>query len=144
MNEEMMQAPCGQHEDKTVRLTMGQMYIELKDPEKNSANRFSSADWTVPDPWFDKLDTVNASERFNRKIKKCFSGRYGIRSTESAKVLLRGLWLKELLLNGRQHLEATSQFKTIDCSAACQENLDTNKILHFSHDYDPSRIEKLA
>jgi hypothetical protein len=88
--------------------------------------------------------TNNASERFNRKIEKCFSGRYGIRNTESAEVLLRGLWLKELLLNGRQHLEATSEFKTIDWSAVCQENLDMSKILHFFHDYDPSRIEKLA
>ena len=88
--------------------------------------------------------TNNASERFNRKIEKCFSGRYGIQSPESAEVLLRGLWLKELLLNGRQHLEATSEFKTIDWSAVCQENLDTSKILHFFHDYDPSPIEKLA
>jgi transposase-like protein len=88
--------------------------------------------------------TNNASERFNRKIEKCFSGRYGIQSTESANVLLRGLWLKELLLNGRQHLEATSQFKTIDWSAVCQENLDTSKILHFFHDNEPSHVEKAA
>ena len=34
--------------------------------------------------------TNNAAERFNRKIEKCFSGRYGIASVESAQVLLRG------------------------------------------------------
>jgi len=88
--------------------------------------------------------TNNASERFNRKIEKCFSGRYGIQSPESAEVLLRGVWLKELLLNGRQHLEATSEFKTIDWSVVCQEHLDTSKILHFFHDSDPSQVEKYA
>ena len=88
--------------------------------------------------------TTNASERFNRKIKKCFSGRYGIPSEESAKVLLRGLWLKELLLNGQQHLEATSQLKSLDLSRICQEHVDTGKIMHFSHESDPSQVEKLA
>ena len=88
--------------------------------------------------------TNNASERFNRKIEKCFSGRYGVQSPKSAEVLLRGLWLKELLLNGQQHLEATSQFKTIDWPAVCQEHLDTSKILHVFHDDDSARIEKLA
>jgi transposase-like protein len=51
--------------------------------------------------------TTNASERFNRKIEKCFSGRYGIASVESAKVLLRGLFFKELLLNGKKHVDHT-------------------------------------
>ena len=88
--------------------------------------------------------TNNASERFNRKIEKCFSGRYGIPSPESADVLLRGLWLKELLLNGHKHLEATSELRSIDVSRICQEHLDTSKILHFFHDHDPSRIEKVA
>lgn len=88
--------------------------------------------------------TNNASERFNRKIKQCFSGRYGIQSTESAEVLLRGLWLKELLRNGQKHLDATSELTSLDLSRICQENLDMSKILHFFHDYDPSRIEKLA
>jgi transposase-like protein len=88
--------------------------------------------------------TNNASERFNRKIEKCFSGRYGIPSPESAKVLLRGLWLKELLLNGHKHLDATSKLTSIDLSRICQEHLDTRKILHFFHDNDPSRIEKVA
>jgi transposase-like protein len=88
--------------------------------------------------------TNNASERFNRKIEKCFSGRYGIPSPESAEVLLRGLWLKELLLNGHKHLEATSELTSIDVSRMCQEHLDTSKILHFFHDNDPSHIEKVA
>jgi transposase-like protein len=88
--------------------------------------------------------TNNTAERFNRKIKKCFFGRYGVPSTESAEVLLRGLWLKELLLNGQKHLNATSELRSIDLSRICQEHVDTGKILHFFHDYDPSQIEKLA
>lgn len=88
--------------------------------------------------------TNNASEGFNRKIEKCFFGRYGIQSTKSAKVLLRGLWLKELLLNGQKHLDATSKLTSIDLSRICQEHLDTSKILHFFHDNDPTQIEKSA
>jgi transposase-like protein len=88
--------------------------------------------------------TTNVSERFNRKIEKCFSGRYGIASPDSAKVLLRGLWLKELLLNGQQHIAVTSELRSINLSRICQEYLDTDKILHFFHDYDSSQIEKLA
>jgi transposase-like protein len=88
--------------------------------------------------------TNNASERFNRKIEKCFSGRYGIPSVESAEVLLRGLWLKELLLNGQKHLDVTSELTCVDLSRICQEHLDTGKILQFFHDNDPSQVEKYA
>ena len=88
--------------------------------------------------------TNNAAERFNRKIEKCFSGRYGLASPESAAILLRSLWLKEILLNGQQHLDATSPFRTLDLSQACQEYLDTSQILHFFHDHDPELLEKVG
>jgi transposase-like protein len=88
--------------------------------------------------------TTNVSERFNRKIEKCFSGRYGIASVESAQVLLRGLWLKELLLNGHQHMAQTSELAAINVSRICQEHLDSGNILHFFHDYEASQLEKLA
>jgi len=88
--------------------------------------------------------TTNASERFNRKMEKCFSGRYGISSVESAQVLLRGLWLKELLLNGHQHVAQTSELASINVSRICQEHLDPGKILHFFHDYEAAQGEKLA
>jgi len=88
--------------------------------------------------------TTNTSERFNRKIEKCFFGRYGIPTVESAQVLLRGLWLKELLLNGHQHLSQTSELASMDVSRIWQEQLDSGKILHFFHDYEASRVEKLA
>ena len=88
--------------------------------------------------------TTNASERFNRKIEKCFSGRYGLPSEDSAKVLLRGLWFKELLLNGQKHVDATSELTSIDLSRMCQEHLDMGKILHVFHDDDPAQVEKVA
>ena len=88
--------------------------------------------------------TTNASERFNRKIEKCFSGRYGIASVESAQVLLRGLWLKELLLNGHQHVAQTSDLASINLSRICQEQLEPGKILHFFHDDGASQVDNAA
>jgi transposase-like protein len=88
--------------------------------------------------------TSNASERFNRKIEKCVAARYGIPSVESARVLLRGLWLKELFLNGQQHVNATSELGAIALSRMCQDHLDTGNILHFFHDYCPSQVAKRA
>jgi transposase-like protein len=88
--------------------------------------------------------TNNAAERFNRKIEKCLSGRYGCSSPTSVKVLLRGLWLKELVFNGRKHLAATSQITELDLTKICQESLNVDKILHNFDDYALSRTEKLA
>jgi hypothetical protein len=88
--------------------------------------------------------TNNAAERFNRKIEKCFSGRYGISSPDSAAILLRSLWFKELLLNGQQHLEATSPFRSLDLSIPCQEYVNSSQILHFFHEHKPKLVEKLA
>ena len=97
-------------------------------------------------PWrhLSKSETNNASERFNRKLNKCFFGRYGIPSVESAAVLLRGVWLKELLLNGQKHLDATSELASLDLSRTCHEYLDTSKILHFFHERRQSELEKSA
>ena len=88
--------------------------------------------------------TNNAAERFNRKIEKCFSGRYGIPSPESAAILLRSLWLKEILLNGQQHLDDTSPFRQVDLSTICQEYVDTSQILHFFHEHNPALLEKVG
>jgi len=88
--------------------------------------------------------TNNASERFNRKIEKAVSARYGIPSVESARVILRSLWLKEVLLNGQHHVEAISELRSIDVSKICQEHVDTSNILHVFHAYCPSLSEKLG
>lgn len=88
--------------------------------------------------------TKNAAERFNRKIEKCVSGRYGLPSTTSVEVLLRGLWLKELMLNGHKHLATSSRLRDRDLSTICQASLDAGKILHVFDEYAQSRVEKLA
>jgi len=88
--------------------------------------------------------TNNAAERFNRKIEQCVSGRYGIPSPESAAILLRSLWFKEMLLNGQHHLEATASFKRLDLSKMCQEYVDTSQILHFFHEHNPELLEYLG
>jgi transposase-like protein len=88
--------------------------------------------------------TSNVSERFNRKIEKSVSARYGIPSVESARVILRSLWLKEVLLNGQHHIDAISELRAIDLSKICQEHVDTDNILHFFHDYNLSQAKRLA
>jgi len=88
--------------------------------------------------------TNNAAERFNRKIEKCVSGRYGISSPESAAILLRSLWVKEILLNGQHHLDSASSFRTLDMSKPCQEHLKTGQILHFFHEHDPALLEMVG
>jgi transposase-like protein len=97
--------------------------------------------------WWQSLTkslTSNVSERFNRKIERAVSARYGIPSEESARVILRSVWLKEVLLNGQHHLEATSDLRGIDMSRICQEHVDTRNILHFFHAYCPALTEKLG
>jgi transposase-like protein len=88
--------------------------------------------------------TSNVSERFNRKIEKCISARYGCSSVESAQVFLRALWLKELVMHGQKHLTATSELTTLDVSSICQEYITTDSILHFFKAYCPSLVEKLG
>ena len=103
-------------------------------------------DGHILSPWrhLTRSLTNNAAERFNRKIEKCFSGRYGLPSPESAAILLRSLWFKEILLNGQQHLDVTSPFNTLDLAKPCQEYVNSHQILHFFHEHNPELLEKLA
>lgn len=83
--------------------------------------------------------TVNVSERFNRKLEKCIHVRYGIQTQESAKVLLRALWFKEMLLHGKQHLAQTHPLRSLQLSRLCQEHLSEDQIQHFfKHSQFPS------
>jgi hypothetical protein len=75
--------------------------------------------------------TANASERFNRKIEKIVSVRYGIKSEESAQVMIRALWLKELMVNGRKHLSKTHPISRVEMSRICQNQVDFKRILQF-------------
>ncbi len=68
--------------------------------------------------------TSNVSERFNRKIKKVMSGRYGLKSVETAANLANSLWLKELIDHGQHILQDDSLIATLNISQICQEKLD--------------------
>lgn len=52
--------------------------------------------------------TSNASERFNRKLKKVLSGRYGFKSIDTVRLLVQSLWLKELITKGSYMLHEDS------------------------------------
>ena len=84
---------------------------------------------------------LNAS---TARLKNVFPVDMGSHPWKVHRCLLRGLWLKELLLNGHQHLAQTSEVTSITMSRICQEHLDPGKILHFFHDDEVSQVEKLA
>jgi len=88
--------------------------------------------------------TNNAAERFNRKIQRAIAARYGIPNVESAKRVLRALWLKELLMHGKQHRIQTQALDQIQLSKVCQAHLQTNKILHFFSDSVPQDLDLAA
>ena len=88
--------------------------------------------------------TNNTAERWNRTLEKGFFVRYGIPTLQSARVLMRALWFKELLLKGRKHGEKTSSIDSIQLSKICQEKLEIGNILHFFNDNGRSCIEKLG
>ena len=75
--------------------------------------------------------TSNAAERFNRKIKKCLSGRYGLKSEQTVQILLRALWYKECVMRGQQHLDSLEDFSAENLAQICQENLLNPENLHF-------------
>lgn len=68
--------------------------------------------------------TSNVSERFNRKIKKVMSGRYGLKSVKTAVNLANSLWLKELIDNGKYNLQDDSLISNLNISQICHEKLD--------------------
>jgi transposase-like protein len=79
-------------------------------------------------PNLSKSLTSNVSERFNRKIKKVMSGRYGLKSYETAVNLANSLWLKELIDNGRFILHDESLIASLNISQICQEKLAWNHL----------------
>jgi len=77
--------------------------------------------------------TINVSERLNRKIEQSMGVRYGIKSEESGRVMIRALWLKEVLLHGRKHIAKTHPINSnrVELSRIRQNQLDFKGILQF-------------
>jgi len=72
--------------------------------------------------------TSNVSERFNRKIEKALSGRYGLKSPRTALAIINSLWLKELIVRGKFNINHKSFIARLNISQICQENLDIPNI----------------
>jgi transposase-like protein len=75
--------------------------------------------------------TSNVSERFNRKIEKVTSGRYGLKSVETARLLVLSLWFKELVDKGNPILRQESHIANLKISQLCQEKVDWKHLDHF-------------
>ncbi|MDD2228822.1 MAG: transposase [Candidatus Cloacimonetes bacterium] len=74
--------------------------------------------------------TSNVSERFNRKIEKVTSGRYGLKSEKTAMAIGTSLWLKVLIDRGRSILNDESLIASLNISRLCQENVDWKNFAH--------------
>ncbi len=77
--------------------------------------------------------TSNVSERFNRKIKKVLSGRYGLKSEETARLIVLSLWFKELVDKGKPILNQNSIIATLNISDVCQEKIKWRHLNHLFH-----------
>jgi hypothetical protein len=88
--------------------------------------------------------TSNSAERWNRKLEKCFRGRYGIKTPESAKVLLRSLWFQESMMSGQRHLDDLNEFTAQKIAEACQETLLCLENLHFLEERKSPDLKKAA
>lgn len=74
--------------------------------------------------------TNNAAERWNDKIECALSGRRGLKNEACVETLLRGLWLKEWLLNGQAHADTHPQ-QTVNLTRIGQTHLTPDKIQRF-------------
>ncbi len=75
--------------------------------------------------------TSNVSERWNRKIKKVTSGRFGLKSEETTRNLVFSLWFKELVDKGQPIMRQESLLASLNISRICQENVDWSHLDHF-------------
>jgi len=83
--------------------------------------------------------TTNSAERWNRKIKKIVSGKYGLKHPETIKHIINCLWFKELIVKGRQHLGQEARITDIKIPQICQE-LSLNKNMERLFNVDTMRM----
>jgi transposase-like protein len=88
-----------------------------------------------------KSQTSNAAERWNRKIKKIVSGKYGLKSTETIQQLVHCLWFKELIINGKNHLNPESTMACLNISKICQELISKK---HLERLFSIDRLTKVV
>ena len=72
--------------------------------------------------------TSNAAERWNRKIEKIVSGKYGLKSPETILQLIHCLWFKELIMRGQSHLSNQSILANLKINDFCQELINQQRL----------------
>ena len=72
--------------------------------------------------------TSNAAERWNKKIKKIVSGKYGLKTPETISLLVNCLWFKELIMNGKIHLDSESTISNLNITELCQEMIPVDQL----------------
>ena len=72
--------------------------------------------------------TSNAAERWNKKIKKIVSGKYGLKTPETISLLVNCLWFKELIMNGKIHLDSESTISNLNITELCQEMIPIKQL----------------
>jgi transposase-like protein len=75
-----------------------------------------------------KSMTSNAAERYNRKIKRIVSCKYGLKSPETIQMLSACLWFHDLIMRGQPHLAKESTIANLNISKICQELLNKDHI----------------
>ncbi len=88
-----------------------------------------------------KSYTSNAAERWNKKIDKVISGKYGLKTPETIEQLVHCLWFRELITNGKVHLDSKSIISTINIPKFSQEMIEIN---HMEQLFDIKAYRKVA
>ncbi len=104
--------------------------IELQSLAPKPAAEYISRNIIMQWRQLSKGYTSNVSERFNRKIHKVMSGRYGLKSEQTALNLALSLWLTELIDKGKPFLHDESRIATLNIAQLCQENVDWAHLDH--------------
>jgi transposase-like protein len=75
--------------------------------------------------------TNNKAERWNRKIKKIVSGKYGLKTPETIRQLVYCLWFKEMIMNSKNHINPETIISKINMTKICQENIANTDLEHY-------------
>jgi transposase-like protein len=74
--------------------------------------------------------TSNAAERWNRKIEKTVSGKYGLKNSKTAQQMVDCLWFCEMTTKGTQHLSKESLLSNLNFAKICQEIISKERLEH--------------
>lgn len=85
--------------------------------------------------------TNNAAERWNRKIKRIVSGKYGLKSPKTIQMLMNCLWFKELIMRGHSHLSNETIISKLNITDICQDMIPETRLEHY---FSTNKQKKVA